>query len=315
MAADSVGPFCPATLLGHEFDRWNPRQALKLALDFRRICRFGMGLPSLSDCLFDLSGFRKGLDMSEKDVLSARMYHESQLEIEMVMKSTNQPIYSEADDAEAGLAVLMNLRHPCIAGPIGIIQSSIHGLEIVRSYAKGYSLSKVISVSPEWWTPTVKAKTVSGIVLGLRYAHSLGLIHNHLTTNNVILDEVGMVQITDFCVHGLARVGENECTQVDVAGNSGEHFNARADVQGFAQILSQIVIGSSTMDIGGRGRVPSYVWNLIESELSPDMSSNVSFNVFFETLKQHKFKILEGVDSHEVSQFVAWIEWSEQLTE
>jgi hypothetical protein len=50
---------------------------------------------------------------------------------------------------------------------------------------EGISLTEVISMNPGWWTATTKAKTVAGIVLGIRYAHSLGLIHGHLNSRNI----------------------------------------------------------------------------------------------------------------------------------
>jgi serine/threonine protein kinase len=55
-------------------------------------------------------------------------------------------------------------------------------------YSEGSSLAKVISVNPAWWTSTVKAKVIAGIVVGLRFAHSHGLIHGNLTTNNILFD-------------------------------------------------------------------------------------------------------------------------------
>jgi hypothetical protein len=59
----------------------------------------------------------------------------------------------------------MNLRHPCIAGVIGIVfPFSVMDLKIIRMHFDGISLSKVVSTSPEWWTPTAKAKAVvSGV--------------------------------------------------------------------------------------------------------------------------------------------------------
>jgi serine/threonine protein kinase len=97
----------------------------------------------------------------------------------------------------------MALRHPCISGTIGIIlPSQLRGLQIIRMYCVGRSLSEVISNPPEWWTPTAKAKAIVAVVLGLRFAHSLGLFHGHLTGNNILFDDDGMVRPCDFCVKG-----------------------------------------------------------------------------------------------------------------
>jgi serine/threonine protein kinase len=85
---------------------------------------------------------------------------------------------------------LINLRHSCVSNPIGFVfpieSSSSHKVEIFRFYFEGCSLSEVESVNPSWWTSTVKAKVISGIVLGLRFAHSHGLVHDGLTAKNIL---------------------------------------------------------------------------------------------------------------------------------
>jgi hypothetical protein len=76
----------------------------------------------------------------------------------------------------------MGLGRPCIAKAIGVIHlSPLQGLKIVGVHLCGRSLSGVFSLSLELWTPTAKAKAVMGIVMGLRFSHSLALLHGHLT--------------------------------------------------------------------------------------------------------------------------------------
>jgi hypothetical protein len=72
-------------------------------------------------------------------------------------------------------------------------------------YSSGSSLSKIDSVSPTWWTAPAKAKAIMGLVLGVRFAHSFGLLHGHLTGNNVAFNEDRMIQITDF----LMTIGQS----------------------------------------------------------------------------------------------------------
>jgi serine/threonine protein kinase len=56
----------------------------------------------------------------------------------------------------------------------------------VRLYATEGSLADVLSNPPGWWTPTVKA--VVRIVLGLPFAHGLGLLHGAVKASNVLFD-------------------------------------------------------------------------------------------------------------------------------
>jgi hypothetical protein len=167
-----------------EFDRWQQLQASGIAIDFRRIRRAGSSLSSLSDCLFDLSAFNKGSLLSENGRVSTHLYHRCDNNFPIVAKSISLWAGSDNYHLERNIETLMNLRHPCIAGPIGFVVSlPLQAVKIVRSYMSSSSLSKVISVSPEWWTPTAKAKAVAGLMLGLRFAHSFGVLHGHLTGN------------------------------------------------------------------------------------------------------------------------------------
>jgi RIO-like serine/threonine protein kinase len=68
---------------------------------------------------------------------------------------------------------------------------------------------EVVLVNPIWWTSTVKTKGFAGILLGLRFAPSLGLVHGHLTTSKILFDSDHCIQIIDF--HPvLLEVGEGE---------------------------------------------------------------------------------------------------------
>jgi hypothetical protein len=57
---------------------------------------------------------------------------------------------------------------------------------------------EVVSSSPEWWTPTAKAKVIVGLVMGLRFVHSFGLLHANLTMSNIELAEDPVIEIADF---------------------------------------------------------------------------------------------------------------------
>jgi serine/threonine protein kinase len=65
-------------------------------------------------------------------------------------------------------------------------------LKIARRYATGGSLAEVLSDAP------AKAKAIAGIALGLRFAHSLGLLHRGLKASNVLFDADRRIQIADF---------------------------------------------------------------------------------------------------------------------
>jgi serine/threonine protein kinase len=269
-------------------------------VDFRRICRFDSGLSSLSDSLL------KHWELKKEGCND---------ELRIIVKSMSLSKSVDKHHAERRIEDLMNLRHPCISGVIGLIfQPPFEGLQIIEIYSGDNSLSKVISTSPAWWTPTAKAKAIVGLVLGLRFAHSLGAFHGHLTVNNIHLNEDRIIHICDFCMNVS---GEFECDQgwmLNVEGISKGNWMPKVDVQAFVGLLSEIAVDSSAKQSGRGQYVPPFISKMIERGQSADSTSLDSFADIFKTLKCNKFQIMEGVDVKEVSDFVNWIEWSEAFT-
>jgi serine/threonine protein kinase len=222
----------------------------------------------------------------------------------------------ERSRIENKIEKLINLYHPCISGPIGFVfpieSDSPQELTIVRLYLEGSSLAEVLSVNPVWWTSTAKAKAVAGIVLGLRFAHSLGFLHGHLTTNNILFDSDHFLRIVDF-EPILLDVGESkseEGTQLD--GVSGERWTPKTDVHAFASILFEILVGRPAK---GETSVPANIRHsvskIIETGFWLNSEIEYSFHDIFETLKQNEFEIEDGVDAVEVSAFASWVESAE----
>jgi serine/threonine protein kinase len=235
---------------------------------------------------------------------------------EIITKSMNVSVCVDMAPLEERIENLMNLRHPCISSMIGVVlPSPLQEQQIVEQYYSGGSLSEVISASPEWWTPTAKVKAIVGIVLSMRFAHSFGILHGHLTVDHVLFDNDGLIQLCDFCQPSSSEVGGNSEAMAEVGGFSGENWRPAADVKSFAELLSRIVIGDSVAESGCSLSVPAFVLGMIERGQSLDSNAKLSFMDIIETLEANDFRILEGVDSKEVWNFVRWIEFSEALTE
>jgi hypothetical protein len=269
----------------------------------------------LEDYIVNLSVFEEQSIIGESDEFRNEIY--DRLEDNFLVFVKSKPVSENVKELriEKEVENLINLRHPCISAPIGFvfgIESGIgRELKIVRMYLEGCSLLEVVSVNPVWWTSTVKAKAIAGIVLGLRYSHSLGLIHGHLTLNNILFDPDHCVQIIDF--HPIAlELGEMEMESAEVTqlvGFSGEGWTPEKDIAVFASVLFELVSGGhlegeSFLPVA----IPSFVSEMIKSVLSPTSRTSCSFNTILEILKQNNFKIEDGVDSGEVSAFVSWIE-------
>jgi serine/threonine protein kinase len=266
--------------------------------------------------LFNLFGFRELSQLNENERFLIRKYQGCDNGFEIIVKSMKVPVCNDIAYLDRTIENLMNLRHPCISGPIGVVlRSPLQELPIVGQYCSGNSLSEVISTSPEWWTPTAKVKVIVGIVLSMRFAHSFGLLHGHLTGDNVLFDEDGLIQICNFCEKSVSGVAGNSEVIAEVGGFSGECWRPTADVRAFEELLSKIVIGDSAEERGRNVSVPKFVLEMIERGQCSDPNAKLSFVDIFEILKDNDFGILEGVDSKAVSNFVSWIEFTEALTE
>jgi serine/threonine protein kinase len=181
-------------------------------------------------------------------------------------------------------------------------------------YATDGSLADILSNPPGSWTPTIKAKSVVGIALGLRFAHGLGLLHGAVNASNILFDADRRIQIADFSPIRLEK-GE-------VEPFSGEGWAPTADVSAFVSLLCEIVVGSYTAPpIGAAGSpplsaaVPAFVWRMIEDGRSPKSVRRLSFVDIVNHVKENGFQITAGVDSDEVSAFVSWVESLEQAKE
>jgi serine/threonine protein kinase len=284
-------------------------------MDFRRIHGFDSGLPSRTDCLLNLIEFEEGSQLSGTERFLTGKSQECDQGFDIIVKSMNVSVFVDIAHVEIRIENLMNLRHPCISSTVGVVlPSSFQELQIVGQYSSGGSLSEVISASPEWWTPTAKVKAIVGIVLSLRFAHSFGLLHGHLTGDNVVFDDSGLIQICDFCVANCSEVGGNSDVIAEVGGFSGEGWRPAADVRAFSELVSRIVIGDSAQESGSSQSVPVVVLEMIARGQCLGSNAKLSFLDIFTTLKDNGFRILEGFDSKEVSNFVSWIEFSEGLT-
>jgi tRNA A-37 threonylcarbamoyl transferase component Bud32 len=198
----------------------------------------------------------------------------------------------------------VNLRHPCIATPIGFVfrveSSGLRELKIVGLSIEGCSLRDVVLSNPVWWTPTVKAKAVVGIALGLQFGHSFGMIHGRLNSNTILFDESHRIQITDFGLIDFEMQGSESGTGSDVFC---EEWNAQADIDAFGSLFIEIMVDQD---------VPDFVSKMIEAIGSRDYEEINSMNHIVDILKTNEFEIETDVDSVEVWEFVHWVEnWEE----
>jgi hypothetical protein len=98
-----------------------------------------------------------------------------------------------------------------------------------------------------------------------------------------------------------------------LGGFSGERWTPEKDIQAFARILFELVVGSPPEgDVSIPTRIPDFVSMIIKSGLFHISGTSSSFNTILDALKWNNFQIEDGVNSAEVSAFVSWPESPEQ---
>jgi serine/threonine protein kinase len=287
------------------FDRWRRVRESGAAVDFRPILRQRPDHPCFKKSVFDIAELEEESVLLEADQSSSRLYRRRGDGSLIVVKSISLSDSISKSQTESEIANLVSLRHPLIASPIGFAESAApRRLKIARPYAAGGSLAEALSDAPPWWTPTAKAKAIAGIALGLRFAHSLGLLHGGLKASNVLFDAERRIQIADFSPIRL-QTGATEPF-------AGEGWGPAADVCAFASFLSDIAVGCPGAQPGPAPPIPAFVSAIIEGAQSPSPTARRSFATILQSLRANGFAILAGVDSAEVCAFVESVESSEQ---
>jgi serine/threonine protein kinase len=107
---------------------------------------------------------------------------------------------------------------------------------------------------------------------GLRFAHSLGLVHGHLTANNILFDSDHCIEMVDFKPIGL-EVGESEGevegegeVGTQLVGFSWKGWTLERDIGGFASILFELMFGRPPLgEVSIPTGIPAFVSKIIES--------------------------------------------------
>jgi hypothetical protein len=212
-----------------ELAHWSARQSRSdsdSARDFRRALRLGSELPVLADSLVDLSQFEavRGVGVigqgSDSAVLYVRRSDCIHFVVELICRfeSGNQEVVQQK--IETMIEKRLNLRHRCIAAPIGFAVSGgddgdATELRAVRPFAEGGSLAEVLARPPPQWTATAKAIAVAGLALGLRFANGVRQPHGRLRPDCVLFDGAARIQ--------TARIGAESAASEIESRIVGDH--------------------------------------------------------------------------------------------
>jgi serine/threonine protein kinase len=225
---------------------------------------------------------------------------------------------------------LVKLNHPCILRLLRFaLPTKYQPAEIHMEYAKGGSLERALKdpTSTSFWTPTGISIIICGIVLGMRFVHSLGLIHHNLKPSNILLSDQGHTLIGDF---GIARNAFHDCTRSGLNGTvqytapemfSSSDTTPKVDIFSFGSILYEIFVGSPVFDSNLPlfeviRKLKNYEIPNIPTTVSPSIRSLImqcwysdpvlrpSFDGIMEFFEETDFEIVSGTERAIVRQYV-----------
>jgi serine/threonine protein kinase len=225
------------------------------------------------------------------------------------------------------------MSHPCIVSLAGYsMPTEDHPARLATFCVDSCPLSSFLISNPGWWTGTAKSISVVGIVIGMKYVHSRGIVHQDLKPSNILLDqETHQLPICDF---GSSRLFSVESTLTQRIRTpqymapemyEEEEYDFKVDVFAFGLILYEIltnnpVFGSNLnaqqimhkVLTGERPNIPddilAFVKSMTRSCWSTDRAARFSFTELFKILDENEFKICAGVDPAQVRLFIKSVE-------
>jgi serine/threonine protein kinase len=242
------------------------------------------------------------------------------------------------------IELLVKINHPCIVRIFGYsLPYRERSAEIVFEYAANGSLYDVLrkartSAVPAFWNPTGISIIIIGIVLGMRYVHSIGIMHLDLKPSNILIDEHGRPMISDF---GSGRwAGDDSTPELRGPGGSIQYaapemfeegeYATKVDVVAFGLILYEIIAGRPVF---AQGEPPFSVirrWHegiteTIPDSVNPEIGELIpmcwkrdpderpSFDDIFHTFEKIGFDVIPGARNTWVREFVATVLGKESM--
>jgi serine/threonine protein kinase len=168
-------------------------------------------------------------------------------------------------------------------------------------------------------TATGMGKLICDIVLGMKYVHSRGIIHQDLKPGNIFLDEHWRGMIGDF---GQSRERSVEasstCNEFTPAYAAPEqlagvvHCTDKVDVFAFGVIVYELLERGPVAEVPGRANLPNppdnfgpLMQDVVRRCWSRNPSNRPSFAGIFAAFTRCEFSILPFADSEAIKQSVS----------
>jgi serine/threonine-protein kinase len=223
---------------------------------------------------------------------------------------------------------LIMLQHPCVVRILGWTPGhGSNGAQIRMEWAEHGTIEDILArphACPEAWTPTQVGIVICDLVLGMRYVHSVGIIHGDLKPSNILLNGRWRGLISDF---GVSRFQSSADTLTRNDGTvwysapelCAENCGCTTKTDGFAVglVLYEILtwravfpVALSNLEVCEKLKswepppppveFGSLVFDLIARCWSRNPDSRPSFNDILGEFRQQNYEILPGANASEI---------------
>jgi len=154
---------------------------------------------------------------------------------------------------------IRQLNHPNIASIRTVGEESGLPYVITRAIEKAQPLTARLN---QPWAVDTAADVVMQVGQALEHAYKKGIVHGNLTPENVVVEEDGQVQVTDFGMNELMDLvggGIQQATSPFLAPErmSGEKADASTDVYSLAALLYSMLANRPPQVVNGQVVPPS----------------------------------------------------------
>jgi serine/threonine protein kinase len=182
-----------------------------------------------------------------------------------------------------------------------------------------------IKEPPSFWTSDGISVMIVGFVVGMKYLHSVNIVHGSLNPSNLLLDNKYRIHVSDFLgnVHEECGAKQGAVNFFYVAPETvrGEPVTKKTDVFAFGLILHELVVGRSVFPKeespfqlvarqlkGERPEIPGFVLpqvaKLIKTCWSKSPESRPTFDEICSLLQGRAFSFFDDVSAKVIKSYI-----------
>lgn len=139
------------------------------------------------------------------------------------------------------IKILQDLQHPGIIQFLGYIPSNKKTVLLFK-YAQNSSFINILQGKnqkdhPFWSNKTNVYITIYGIAQTMKYLHNYPIVHERLTSSNILFDENYEPKITDFYLSSISSQNKSDSNNSD----QNSQITDKSDIYAFALFILQIL--------------------------------------------------------------------------